>query len=83
MTCREASEFIADYVSGALPASTRLRFAWHLLKCANCRRYIATYNATIAAGRAAYSDSDESAEGVVPEDLIQAILAARPESPEA
>lgn len=83
MTCREAADFVGDYISGDLPAAIRRRFDWHLLTCRNCRRYLATYRATIAAGRAAFSDLDADADGVVPEDLIRAILEARPPAPGA
>jgi anti-sigma factor RsiW len=80
MTCREVTDFIGDYVSGDLPGGTRRRFDWHLVTCRNCRRYLATYRATIAAGRAAFADPDADAESMVPEELIRAILAAQPPS---
>jgi anti-sigma factor RsiW len=78
MTCRDVADFVGDYISGDLSAATARRFDWHLLTCRNCRRYLATYRATIAAGRAAFADLDAGADGVVPEELIRAILAARP-----
>jgi anti-sigma factor RsiW len=81
MTCREVADFVGDYISGDLPAATRRWFDWHLLTCRNCRRYLATYRAAIAAGRAAFADLDAGAEGVAPDELIRAILAARPPAP--
>jgi anti-sigma factor RsiW len=83
MTCREVADFVGDYVSGDLPDATRRRFDWHLVTCRNCRRYLATYRATIAAGRTAFARPDADADGMVPEELIRAILAAQPPSPGA
>jgi anti-sigma factor RsiW len=83
MTCREATEFLMDYVGGGLPVATRLAFEWHLLKCANCRKYLATYQATVEAGRTAFAPADADGALEVPEELIQAILASLPSAGDA
>lgn len=76
MTCRECAEFLADYLSGELPAKVQATFDRHLALCPNCVTYLEQYTATIRAGKAAFAD--DSSEGVsFPEELIRAILAAR------
>jgi anti-sigma factor RsiW len=77
MTCREFADFMADYLSGELPAGSRSKFEQHLEVCANCVKYIAGYKATIELGRAAFDDPDAPAPDYVPEDLVQAILSAK------
>jgi anti-sigma factor RsiW len=75
VTCRELSEFIADYVDGQLPPSVRVSFDVHLSRCANCRRYLAQYRATVEAGRSALADPGVPV-GDVPEEVLEAIQAA-------
>ena len=76
-TCREIAEFLDDYVSGEMAAQLRAEFDYHLELCPNCRRYLASYRETIKLGRRAFDDESAPAETAVPEDLIQAILAAQ------
>jgi anti-sigma factor RsiW len=78
MTCRECADFLADYVAGALPPDELAVFERHLEACPNCVEYIREYRLTIAAGRAACLDPNPPAE--IPEALIRAILAARPQN---
>lgn len=80
MTCRELADFIGDYVSGELPATVRVPFEEHLRLCANCRRYIAGYQAAVELGKRAFDDDDAPIPADVPEDLVTAILAARDRS---
>lgn len=75
MTCRECSEFLADYLAGELPPDQLAVFERHLKACRNCEEYMRQYRTTIAAGRAACAEA--GAPGDIPEALIQAILAAR------
>jgi anti-sigma factor RsiW len=77
VTCREFAEFIADYLAGELPAATRAEFERHLGVCANCRRYLAGYEATISLSKDAFLDNDAEVPDEVPADLVKAILAAR------
>jgi anti-sigma factor RsiW len=74
--CRECDEFLVDYVAGELPADVLATFELHVSRCTNCRIYLEQYRATIKAGKTAC----EAAKGglQIPEELIQAILAARP-----
>lgn len=71
ITCRELIDFIAGYLEHALPPHDEQDFERHLAACPSCRAYLATYQAAIRLGKAAYeSDPVEAA----PEELIQAVL---------
>jgi anti-sigma factor RsiW len=74
--CRECDEFLVDYVSGELPADVLATFELHLSRCRNCRAYLEQYRATIKAGKTACEAYREGLR--MPEELIQAILAAKP-----
>ena len=78
MTCRELADFLADYLSGALPEATRRQFDDHLRICLNCERYLTIYRETVKLGRRAFEDDDDAAlPREVPEELVKAILALR------
>jgi anti-sigma factor RsiW len=77
VTCRELADFMADYVSGELPAGVREAFDGHLALCPNCRTYLANYEDTIKLGKAAFADGDAAVPASVPEQLVKAILDAR------
>ena len=76
MTCREASEFLLDYVSAELDAKVRAEFESHMAACPNCDRFVTQYGATVVAGRVACHESDEDASTVLPEEVVRAIMAA-------
>jgi anti-sigma factor RsiW len=79
MTCREVADFMLDYAGGELADDTRAIFDDHLARCANCREYLALYLKSIELGRRAFVEDDALAVGAgVPEELVAAILAARP-----
>jgi putative zinc finger protein len=73
MTCRELTEFIADYLSGELSPDTRQSFEHHLSVCPNCVNYLASYKAAIELGRGALAVDETD----VPDDLVRAILNSR------
>lgn len=77
MTCREFADFMGDYLSGGLPTNSRTAFDYHLSRCVNCQRYLEGYQETIKLGKRAFADDDSGVPKDVPEDLVQAILAAR------
>ena len=77
MMCREVIAFLADYLAGELPADERAEFEAHLAECPWCVAYIQTYQEAVRMGKAALEATDEPAAGRAPEELIQAILAAR------
>ena len=76
MTCREVYGFLDEFLDGHLDPITRLSFEAHLLLCAKCRRYLATYRASLRTAREAEL-KDAPREEAVPEELIQAILSSR------
>ena len=76
MTCREATDFIMDYLSGQLDGDIVSAFEHHLTRCAACRAYLASYQATMALGRDAFA-ADPGPEETVPEELVQTILEIR------
>jgi anti-sigma factor RsiW len=76
MTCRELVDFIADYLAGALAADVRSRFEAHLASCPECVTYLRGYEGTVELVRR-LGAKDEAVPADVPEDLVQAILAAR------
>ena len=75
MTCRELSDFLADYLEGELAGPRRALFDDHLARCPACVRYLDQYREVVRLGRAC--GEEHPAPGDVPEELIQAILASR------
>jgi anti-sigma factor RsiW len=78
LTCRECVEFLMDYLDDGLSIEVRATFERHLTACANCVRYLESYKATTAVCKKAFEVGDREALPPVPEELIKAILAARP-----
>jgi anti-sigma factor RsiW len=78
VTCREFSDFIGDYLAGELPGTVHTGFERHLELCPNCRRYLRSYEETVKLGRHAFGDPNALLPSEVPEELVTAILAARP-----
>jgi anti-sigma factor RsiW len=78
LTCREFADFMMDYLSDELSTESRATFEYHLNVCPNCQRYLASYRETIKLGKRAFGDPDADLPSQVPEELVKAILAARP-----
>jgi anti-sigma factor RsiW len=78
MTCRELTDFLIDYVEGGLTAAERARFDEHLGECPVCVTYLRNYVETIRLGKAVCTGDHDAIDDEVPEELVQAILAARP-----
>lgn len=74
ITCDEADAFIDDYLDARLPLRTRARFERHLKMCAPCRYYLEAYKRSIALAKDSARDTNTAK---MPEELMQAILAAR------
>ncbi len=53
MTCRELIAVLDDYVDGVMPEDARAELERHLVDCAPCRAYLATYRKTREIGAAA------------------------------
>ena len=77
ITCGEFETFIMDYLDGTLPTAKRAVFKMHLFLCKDCQRYLAAYERSVAMGKAAFDDPGGPVPADVPEDLVQAILAAK------
>jgi anti-sigma factor RsiW len=77
MNCREFCEFLHEYLYGALPADERAEFDKHLAECPWCLAYLDSYKTTIRLEKAAVSE-DAPPPADAPEELIRAILRARP-----
>ena len=76
--CSEVLEFLWAYVSGELPPERAHEFDRHLSVCPSCVAYLDSYRKTIALSRESFQpDAREPGEEDLPEDLIQAVLAAR------
>ena len=80
MNCRTLIEFLMDYLNGELPDAQRAEFEAHLAECPWCVAYLQTYQETVRLGKVVLTDADAPAQEEVPEELIQAILAARGKS---
>ena len=77
MTCREFADFMTDYLSGELSSESHAQFEKHLSLCANCRKYLRSYEETVKLGKRAFEDEDAALPADVPEELVKAILAGR------
>ena len=77
MNCREFVDFLMAYIDGELPEAERSVFDAHMVDCPPCQTYLETYKETIRLGKAVCQTEGEAVPGDVPEELVQAILAAR------
>lgn len=78
MTCAEADAFLVDYLDGKLKGRERLVFERHVRMCRPCRAYVRAYRRTLELNRACGEAADVPR---MPEQLIQAILAAKGRRP--
>jgi anti-sigma factor RsiW len=78
LTCREFADFLMDYLSDELSTESRAAFEYHLSVCTNCQRYLASYRETIKLGKRAFENPEADLPSQVPDELVKAILAARP-----
>jgi anti-sigma factor RsiW len=76
MNCREFIEFLDAYYADELPDGERDVFDEHIALCPDCQTYLETYRKTVRACREAFG-ANEPIPANVPDELINAILAAR------
>ena len=76
MTCRDFITFLLEYRSGELSPEQRREFDAHLAEYPWCVAYLNTYEQTIRLGKAAFAEPEAPVPAEVPEELVQAILAA-------
>ncbi len=81
MTCRELNDFLLQYLSAELTPEVRTTFEAHLRDCPPCAAYLKSYEDTVALTRAVLADPDAAVPEDVPEELVQAVLAARRQRP--
>jgi len=77
VTCRDLVGFLGAYLDGELADDVGRRFDAHLAACAECAAYVHAYAETVRVAQGAFADRDAPVPADVPEDLVQAILAAR------
>lgn len=79
LTCRDFIEFIMAWLDDELEPATRSRFAEHLAECVACEDYLRSYQLTVKLGKRAFLPGrpDDAIPEDVPEELVQAVLAAR------
>jgi predicted anti-sigma-YlaC factor YlaD len=76
VTCREATEFLSDYLADELPSDVRSVFEEHLSICPGCREYLNQFRATLEAGTDAFPAQESDATTRMPEELVRSITAA-------
>jgi anti-sigma factor RsiW len=74
MNCRELSEFLDAWLDRTLEPAAAREFQRHLAMCPMCVAYLESYERTIEAARRAHEPGRNAD---MPEELVQAILAAR------
>ena len=74
LSCREFTEFLAEYLDRTLPEDAAVRFDAHLAACPACTSFLGSYRETVRLGRLA---AGEEIPSDAPEELVLAILAVR------
>jgi anti-sigma factor RsiW len=83
VTCREFADFLDDFMTDELAGDVRAAFERHLGRCDNCRKYLRIYEQSVRLGRRAFDDGAAAVPSEVPDELVDAILAARGDPPPA
>ncbi|WP_419910191.1 anti-sigma factor family protein [Hoeflea sp.] len=76
ITCEEFEAFILSYLEGELSGREKFVFELHMLLCRECREYLAAYRASLELAKESGKSTDEPLPPV-PDDLVEAVLAAR------
>jgi len=76
--CENLEQFIVDFLDDQLPTKTRLSFLEHIEECEHCNDYLKGYQKTISLSKAAFEAESAVEKVAMPEDLVNAILAAKP-----
>ena len=80
ITCRQCDDFLDDYLDGTLAWDKKEVFEQHLSYCPPCVQYVEAYRQSSSLARAASPSVAQESEAM-PEDLINAILAAQKKHP--
>jgi anti-sigma factor RsiW len=82
LNCREFADFLNCYLDSDLSPEERKEFELHLEECPACVAYLDSYRKTVLLVQGS-APAEAAAMQQAPEELIQAILAARdPRKPE-
>jgi predicted anti-sigma-YlaC factor YlaD len=81
MNCEEVTEFLADYLEGALPIHRLALFKVHLAICPPCRRYLASYQETIRLAKEQGASPIATDLPSMPQELIDSILSVIDQTP--
>ncbi len=77
ITCEAFEDFILAYLDGELKGKQKFIFEMHLGVCRECRDYLRAYKSSMELTKATLTNSENALPETVPEDLVQAVLAAR------
>lgn len=77
MTCKDLVEFLMDYIASELSPAEKQRFDEHLGLCPDCTAYLASYRETVRLGQMICRPNKSDLPDDIPDDLVEAILAAR------
>lgn len=77
INCKSFDAFIVDYIDDNLKDEEKKIFIRHLIECAPCKKYLEDYQNSIALSEAAFSNDEKNPKKEIPEQLVNAILAAR------
>ena len=70
LSCKEAADFITDYVEETMSPKMRKKFEKHMAMCPNCEVYLEQYKHTILLANEAFQGDIE-----IPDDLIEHTMA--------
>jgi len=82
VSCKEANQFLDDYLADELPRKQRLIFEWHIRMCTGCQDYLERYRQSVELCRNNFYDPDGAVEEEVPEQVLKGIIAAKKASNE-
>ena len=77
LTCVEFEDFVHDYQEGTLSPAEKSEFELHMELCPMCRAHFDSYLQTIELGKRLCDAEDAASSNELPEELVDAILAAR------
>lgn len=75
--CEEFEQFVFDYYEGVLPQKQRKRFEFHMRICPMCESAFKPYVRTVELTGRLFDEKDSVVPDDVPQELINAMLAAR------
>ena len=77
ITCEQFEKFVFEYYEGVLPEKQRGRFEFHLHICPMCESAFESYVRTVELTGSLFEDKDSAIPEDLPQELINAMLAAR------